>query len=186
MLPPLFCIFFLLLQWARSSCPDYTSVDQLHDLSPHSRVLHMVLQRLRVTLGLLQYTLHHRVSHDFLQKSPKNSSASCRARITSVKKKRTAISGSRIARSIVSCSVSFARCALIALCILNESSWISRVLFDPAASSCSRATSSASSALVYSRSANKTLPLRMYALTSKSQSQSISAQLPFSFSHYQT
>ena len=46
---------------------------------------------------------------------------------------RTAISGSRIARSIVSCSVSFARCALIALCILNESSWISRVLFDPAA-----------------------------------------------------
>lgn len=83
---PLFFAFFSCRYLTRSSCPDYTSVDQLHDLSPHSRVLHMVLQRLRVTLGLLQYTLHHRVSHDFLQKSPKNSSASCRARITSVKK----------------------------------------------------------------------------------------------------
>ena len=39
----------------------------------HFGFLYAVLQRLRVSLCLLQDTLHHRVSHDFLQ----NPSASC-------------------------------------------------------------------------------------------------------------
>jgi hypothetical protein len=141
---------------------DNTSIDELHDLVPHRRVLHVILQRLRIGLRLLQNTLHNRIGHDFLSSSQTVSTPSAQRHRTYG---RTATSGSRIARSNVSCSVSFARCALIALCILNESSWISRTLFDPAASSFSLATSSVSSAFVYSRSANSTLALRMCALT---------------------
>ena len=144
---------------------DNTSIDELHNLVPHRRVLHVILQRLRIGLRLLQNTLHDRIAHNFLSSSwPTGQIVSTPSAQSHRTYRRTATSGSRIARSNVSCSVSFARCALIALCILNASSWISRTLFDPA-SSFSLATSSASSAFVYSRSANSTLALRMCALT---------------------
>ena len=49
-----------------SSGLDNTSIDELHNLGPHRRVLHVVLQRLGTALRLLQNTLHNRIGHDFL------------------------------------------------------------------------------------------------------------------------
>lgn len=46
--------------------PDNTCIYELHNLIPHCRVLHVVLQRLRVGLRLLQDALHHRIGHDSL------------------------------------------------------------------------------------------------------------------------
>ena len=88
--------------------PDDTRVDELHDLSPYGRVLHVVLQRSRVALRLLQDALHHRVGHNLL-KIQKQQLVSIQYSSPSPLLTRTATSGSRIARSIVSCSVSFAR-----------------------------------------------------------------------------
>src|SRR6266850_3162069 len=95
--------------------PDDTCVDKLDNLVPHRRVLHVVLQRLRVALRLLQDALHHGIRHDFLLKKKRKATrqrfASHQGRRT-LERERTATSGSLIARSIVSCSVSLARCVL--------------------------------------------------------------------------
>ena len=53
-----------------SSRPDDTCVDELDNLSPHRRILHVVLQCLRVALRLLQNALHHGIGHDFLLTKP--------------------------------------------------------------------------------------------------------------------
>ena len=45
---------------------DNSCIDEFGDLVPYRRVLHVVLQRLRIALCLLQNTLHYRISHDFL------------------------------------------------------------------------------------------------------------------------
>ena len=45
---------------------DNTRVYEFHDLLADGRVLHVVLQRLRVGLRLLQDALHDRVAHDVL------------------------------------------------------------------------------------------------------------------------
>lgn len=51
------------------SSPDDTSVDQFLDLSSDNRILHMILQCLRIGLSLLQDLLHDWVIHDSLRDS---------------------------------------------------------------------------------------------------------------------
>jgi hypothetical protein len=60
---------------------DNTSVDELHNLVPHRRVLHVILHRLRIGLRLLQNTLHNRIAHDFLS-SPTTQTVSTPQRST--------------------------------------------------------------------------------------------------------
>jgi hypothetical protein len=52
----------------RSPCPDDACIDQFLNFLADHRVLQMVLQRPRISLGLLQYLLNYRVIHDALTK----------------------------------------------------------------------------------------------------------------------
>lgn len=48
--------------------PDDSSIDKFNDLVAYKGILHVVLQRARVRLRLLQDLLHHGVTHDCLRK----------------------------------------------------------------------------------------------------------------------
>ena len=87
-----------------SSRPDDTRTNQLIDLIPHNRVLHVVLERRRVGLSLLQNRLHDWIAHNLLYKVLHQSCKESRMRVI-----RTATSGSRIARCITSSSDSPSR-----------------------------------------------------------------------------
>ena len=55
----------------RSTRLDDTGVHQLLDLLSDRSILQVVLQRLRIFLGLLQNLLHDRVRHDLLSNAKK-------------------------------------------------------------------------------------------------------------------
>jgi len=89
------------------SRPDNARADQLIDLISDDRVLHVILERSRVGLSLLQDRLHDWVAHNLLYRKIANQNRKERGEMA--KETRTATSGSRRARCMTSSSDSPSR-----------------------------------------------------------------------------
>ena len=92
-----------MIQEVRGSCLtrfDNASVDQLLNLATDSGVLQMILEGVGIALCLLQNLLHNGIRHDVLGEKKIEKTSNINQADKGVQ--RTAISGSRMARSSVS------------------------------------------------------------------------------------